>query len=218
MATPQTLKLLLDNFNRSNEGPPPSNSWTNGISTFTAGEGAIVLSNQLVMKTGGGLRQGSYWSAADFGPNVELVLECSEWTNAANAETRLWCSLQQIGVGTTDGYFLQVNRSPGNTVDEWYLVRSDNLSLTFLVGPTTQNIDATDFICLQRIGSALSGWYRTAAGSWTLIVSATDATYAAAGKVGVEFAESGDAQVHKWTNMWAATLPAGSQTFVALRP
>src|SRR3990167_6969919 len=161
MATPQTLKLLLDDFNRANEGPPPSNSWTNGITTFVAGEGLVVSGNKVTRKATGGFEQGSYWSAADFGPNVELVAEMSDWTNTFNNGLHLFLALANIGSTSTDGYSLEVERAAATTPGA--IQRSDNNSKTQLATVANQAVASGDMIAFQRIGNTLIGWLKPVA-------------------------------------------------------
>ena len=211
-AVPQFLRILLDDFNRSNEGPPPSNNWTNGISTFVSGEGLVVTGNTAARAATGGYRQGSYWSAGSFGANVELAVEVSDWTNTTSNGLALFLRLATIGTSSTDGYALAIERS--STATTWYIWRYDNGVATSLGLGTSQAVVAGDLVAFQAIGSELRGYIRTA-GSWTLVISASDSTYSSAGNVGIEVLNN---QQTKITNSWAASLPSSAQSFVTIRP
>jgi hypothetical protein len=58
---------ILDDFNRANEGPPPSTNWGTIVGT-----GHKVLSNQMVPDSNA--NHTSWWTAQTFGPDIEVYL------------------------------------------------------------------------------------------------------------------------------------------------
>lgn len=58
---------ILDDFNRANEGPPPSANWGTIVGT-----GHKVLSNQMVPDSNA--NHTSWWTAQTFGPDIEVYL------------------------------------------------------------------------------------------------------------------------------------------------
>lgn len=196
---------LLDNFNRADEGPPPSASWTNGWINQNVGNGIEVFSNQARRNDTGDAAQDSYWTAPDFGPAVEVECVVSVIPTATGDDVRLGARLVDVGVGTTDGYALLVARDATGQRD-WFLYRVDNEVFTQIATVADgASVVAGDSIKLVCNGSSIEGWHKPAAGSYSLILSAADATYAAAGKVGL--AIKGTAA--RVDDFGAATLAAG---------
>jgi len=183
--------VVLDDFNRANEGPPPSASWT---TRSTAG--LIVLANQLARQAAGAYRQDAYWNVADYGPDVEIVVDLAAWTDTNGNELALQARIVNIGGGTTDAYSLNVSRGPSST--EWAFSRYDNDVGIGIGTPVVQAVAAGDKIAFQIIGQTLFAWHKPTAGSWTLVTSVVDATYAGAGKCGVEITNNQQTLVDNW--------------------
>lgn len=199
---PDPVATLQDDFNRANEGPPPSSKWTNGIQTFTGGEGLVVLSNQCTRASAGGYRQGSYWNNAQFGPDTCVVVDIAGWVDTNGNGISLFSRLANIGSTTTDGYYFLVERDAGVTV--WSFLRLDDNVPTTLGSTVTQAVAAGDQIAMQVIGSTLEGWRKPSAGSWTLILSRTDSTYANAGYVGAEITNNQETVIDNFSAITVA--------------
>lgn len=183
---------LRDDFNRANEGPPPSSSWTTGING-SAASGLRVVSNQLKKQSTGAFTVGSaYWNVADFGPDCELAVKF-----VGTAETNDFVSvcgrLVNIGSGTTDGYEVEAKRTASS--HEWRLGRWDDDVLTTLGATFTQALASGDLIGLRMVGSSIEAWHKPAAGSWTQLATRTDSTYTAAGKAGLKLGDVSDQNV-----------------------
>ena len=88
---------ILDNFNRADEGPPPSSSWTNNIDSFVAGEGLRVLSNQLTKKATGSSTQSSYW-------NTIFTADQEVYCKITIAGLSLYVRISTPGAGTSNYY------------------------------------------------------------------------------------------------------------------
>lgn len=145
---------VLDTFNRSDEGPPPSANWTDGA------EGMQVLSNQIAV-IADATANASFWTAAAFGPDVEGYI-----TSNANPVTVLF-----VDVGV-NGYAVSLDFS-GN---EATVLRFDAAVPTTLL-TVAVTLGAGDAIGLRRLGSIVELWHKPAAGSWTCLGGAYDITY-----------------------------------------
>lgn len=84
------LTPILDNFNRANEGPPPSANWTGDFDPGF-GDDLIVLDNLLQTSFGNG---SAYWNQSIYGPDCEvystvriLVPDSTAW------ELHLWARM-----------------------------------------------------------------------------------------------------------------------------
>jgi hypothetical protein len=157
---------VLDDFNRSDEGPPPSASWTDIDS------GLQVISNQCGGASGTNL---SYWDVETFGPDCEAY-----WTIINySAEQGPLARLQDVGsMGTLDGYCVYVNG-----LDTIAVVRFDNGVPTQLGADISQTIEAGDKIGVECIGSDIKAWYDDGGAGWGEIGSRSDATYGAVGYI-----------------------------------
>jgi hypothetical protein len=206
-ADPATV--ILDDFNRADDGtPPPGTNWTNGVLTFVAGEGIVIVSNQACRMSTGGYRQGGYWNVGEFG-STDMVVELSAWTAAINEGFGLYSRLSQVGSGTTDGYDIDLTHN-GTTVD-WALQRRTNGAATDL-RLAARALAANDKVALTCRGDLIIGWHRaSAAAEWTQVFAALDATYQS-GFVGLEFLNGQNTKV---TNLWASESVA---TMQAARP
>lgn len=167
---------LLDDFNRTNETPVAS-PWSNKI--VTSNGNMNLASNQLA---GAGGSVNSAWHstaspAADFEAYATVATVPAD-TNVV----RIYGRIATPGTAGVDGYFLQITMVV-SVADTWTLFRLDNASATS-IGTADAVLTDGDKIGLECIGSAIKA-YQYTGGAWTNIVSATDATYSAAGKVGL---------------------------------
>jgi hypothetical protein len=180
MAFPTTG--VLDTFTRADEGPPPSSSWTDAW--IDASGGLVTQANGCRRNTVGAGSDSSYWNVADFGPDCEVHAKLSKDTGASG-EFALALRLVNIGVGTTDGYGLDINLGGDGT---HYILRYDNQSPSAVGASISQAWTSGDSFGFEAIGTTLKVYYKPAAGSWTEIASRTDGTYTAAGKIGLAIA------------------------------
>lgn len=190
--------ILLDDFNRADDSsPPPGSSWTNGVQTFVAGEGIVIVSNQATRLSTGGYRQGGYWNVRTY-KDVDFVAEISAWTAAVNEGLALFTRLKDVGSGAVDGYSLEFTHN-GSTVDLSVIRMLNGVSTALNV--TTVTLAANDKIALTCRGDLIVGWHRASAASeWTQLAAVLDSTYAD-GYVGVEFLNG---QNTKLTTLWAS--------------
>lgn len=154
---------ILDNFNRADEGPPPSANWTD------IGNGLEVISNQAAGSAVGD--NISYWNPITFGPDSEVYVTIPV-TDVVNGVIYL-----RFNTGSFNGYGLIF----GASTSSLSVIRLDGGVPTPLGAAISQAISNGDSVGLRVIGSTIKVYYKAAAGSWTFLDSRTDATYSAAG-------------------------------------
>lgn len=164
---------VLDDFNRVNQGPPPSASWTD---TIVVGDvGMIIVSNGA---TSASFAVGSaFWNPSTFGPDCEAYVTIGGSIDFGG----VWLRLASPGTAGADGYHAQFYVT-GSQIS---IFRLDNGSYTSILTVNSVTINAGDSIGLSAIGSSIELWYKPAAGSWTSRGSVTDTTYSAAGNIGM---------------------------------
>lgn len=166
MAFPTTG--ILDNFNRANEGPPPSASW----STPAGLSGCVVSSNQCAAAAANGF---AVWNTS-----YNDAQECYATIAVMSGSVAVFARMQNTGSGATlDGYSVVTG---GTTI---YIQRIDNGGATTLGSPISQTVSAGDAIGIVVNGSSIQSWYKASGGSWTLIDTQTDSTYSGSGQPAV---------------------------------
>ncbi len=178
MAFPTTG--ILDNFNRANEGPPPSADWTTDPLGF-GDSGLKVLTNQCIGNNSGSDNSG-YWDTTTFGPDCEVYATIVVRPNTGQY-FGVYARLVQIGAGTTDGYYVEYIFQAAGT-DTVSIYRIDNASFTVLGSAISQDFNLGDKLGLELIGSTLTA-YRHDGSSWASLGSRTDSTHSAAGNIGL---------------------------------
>lgn len=164
---------LLDDFNRGNEGPPPSASWTDITN------GLKVISNVI-----GGDQAGqntSYWNVETFSTNVESFIDVTTKTDLVGH----WAGINWQGVGATatfDGYIISMQSLSGT--DAWKFFRILNGTPTQLGATITRELTAGDQIGIRRTDndSILEAFH-----NGTSIGTRSDATYTS-GNIGANVA------------------------------
>lgn len=156
---------ILDNFNRGDEGPPPSASWTDVVN------GLEVNTNECAGDTVGTNR--SYWNIRTFGGNCEGYYTISVHDVGSGIYAR------QTLPPMDDGYF--VNASEWQ--DKVMIYRNDNGVDTKLGADINQVFANGDKVGIQCIGSSISAWFDDGGAGWGSIGTRTDDTYSAAGSL-----------------------------------
>lgn len=167
MAFPEVS--ILDDYNRTNEGPPPSSNYT------SIGTGFSVLSNKLNGSAG---HRASYWSASVF----DAVQQGFITLSTLNAEfSRFGLTFRMQEADTGDAYF--VFGTSSNTVEAWKMV---NGALDTQLGASiSQTVAAGDSIGFTVEDNLIEIWYKVGAGAWTSLGTRTDSTYLTGGYIGV---------------------------------
>lgn len=172
------MAQLLDNFNRANEGPPPSSSWTNVIN------GLKVVSNAC-KGNGSGVQNVSFWNT-QMGPDVDVEVTLDS-KGGTNQFVELYLGMTTQSSGTMDGYCVRMN--PQSGTDQVIFFRIDNGTFAQIGSVIGQEITGGDKIRFRRVGDVISVW-RHDGSDWAELGNRTDATYSAAGYVGIGIAHT----------------------------
>ena len=174
---------FLDDFNRPNEGPPPSSQWSSSV--ISTQPSLQVLGNALGIPTT--VTSSAWWNASSFVADQSADIALADAVVSSLGHLRLYLRLAQPGVaGATDGYFCQFetdNTGAGNS----YLRRLDNAAASGILA-TAAGVTWTsgDRARCSIQGSSLCAWRQPGgSGPWTQLVCLTDTTYTAGGFVGV---------------------------------
>ena len=169
---------VVDDFDRGFENPlSDAGRWSNGVNG--SGEtGLYVPSTWLACSRSTTCT--SWRNAAQYGPDVEVWARIGTLPGDNN-HIRLNARLQGVGTSTYDGYMLRTNQLAGT--DQIWVERIDNG--TFVNRLTiNQELAVGDILLLRVQGSKLEVW-RNRSSAWSRLGVVTDATYGAAGLVGV---------------------------------
>jgi hypothetical protein len=132
-------------------------------------------------------RNSSYWNAASFGPDVSVEATIAVNDTALDGDFCLGLRLATIGSGTTTGYLCIFAVGSSNNVDIYRIDAGDGFAAQ-LTPSVSQTIAATDSIRFQANGSSLTVYRKPSAGSYSLFMTRTDATYSSSGRVGLAVA------------------------------
>lgn len=167
---------ILDDFNRANEGPPPSASW---IAMPTLG-GLVVSSNQCalfnVSADGGAIYD------TTFGPDCEAYYTITGLDSSGTGAFLMHLRCQSNDI--LDCYYIDTLVQPNYPVN---LHSSVGGSATTLDQSAPLNLAVGDSLGMSAVGTTIKVYYKPSAGSWTEIISVTDSAISAAGKIGVLF-------------------------------
>lgn len=165
---------LLDNFNRADGG-----LGANWDEKLFDGDDVLTIDTNLVKGANGGINNSQGW-ATQLGPDVEVFIEIVSGSGNQVLLAVRWTALD---TGTPDGYAV---RSRGGAVDNVVLFRFDNGSPIGLA-TIPQEVDDGDWLGLRIVGDVLTVYYIdiSVSPNWVLIGEETDATYSAAGHVGI---------------------------------
>ena len=162
------LTEIIDNFDRANEGPPPSANWTNWIN------GLKVVGNQIKGNLAG-VDNFSGWNASQFGPDVEVFMTIHQ------TEAGQFYVCARYNLAGTNGYFLMAD-SNSNVVKYGKVVGGTPSQLGSDISVTVSEGDSYG---LSIIGDKLQAYKKPSGGNWAALGSGiTDSTYSAAGYIG----------------------------------
>jgi hypothetical protein len=180
---------VLDNFDRANEGPPPSANWTGQIPG--SGGSFTVTSNRAAPTAD---PSSMWWNASNFAnPEVYVTIV------TVFAPTRIYGRIQQEGTAGFDGYAVLAYSD-----NNFYVYRVDDGSYTQLGAAIPQSFAVNDSIGMSVSAShVISVYYCASGGScgvsgagWTLKGTRTDTgcggnpCYTGTGKIGVQIFDS----------------------------
>lgn len=168
---------LIDSFTRDNEDPLANGSWDGPVLNGTA---ELEIESNLA-KCPAAAEGGSYWSAADFGPDCEAAVAVSTKPGSTKA-VRLFARLVTPGTAGLDGYFanLQSGATPASTAA---LLRVDNGTPTALTAASIL-FPAGDAFGIKCEGDNITFMHRIE-GVWCKVITVEEDTYGAAGAIGL---------------------------------
>jgi hypothetical protein len=176
MAFPTTP--VLDNFNRTEAPLSNGGTWTSPIYT---GDGALQANGTIAIPNGAVVGE-DYWNVATF---TDAEVYCDLVANGTDKGVYLYFRL--VGApAPTAGYVLSF--LPGNGTINLINAATGATISGIATGHTMADGDS---IGASIIGSTITGYYKPAAGSWTVGGTWTNTTFAAAGNIGIGFATSG---------------------------
>ena len=156
---------ILDNFNRSDEGPPPSAQWTSfGF------QGGQVSQN---LCAGGS----NFWLDLDFGAN------CEDYVTVVHRQEDIDEVTLFVRAGASDaggGYGVLVIRD--GALAHVYLQR---FWLEILAGPVEIEYNDGDSFGLRAVGNVITAYYRPVGEDWQVIMQVEDGVYSEVGYMGI---------------------------------
>jgi hypothetical protein len=160
---------ILDSFNRADEGPPPSATWTDNALGEGADNQLKVVSNALVANTIDTSCE-SWWNLSSFGSDIEVYATIN--TKSGDAQRFELGFLQNPGVlNTKVGYMVHFVDSSGT--DTIKLQRMDAPNTATQLGSTVnQEFSVGDIIGLSKVGTTLTVYRNGSA-----VITETDSTY-----------------------------------------
>ena len=162
---------ILDDFNRPDEGGPPSSSW---IDQF----GWVVNGNQFVPQAAD--NDLSFFDTA-YGPDCEAYCTIPVLPTSDD-EFNLYVRLDPVNM---TGYFVQLAFAVAGP-DSLELIRDDGIAGDAGIGPAVPiALAACDSIGIRAIGNTITTWYKPFAGAWALQDTQVDATYPGANFTGI---------------------------------
>jgi hypothetical protein len=171
---------LLDNFNRSDIAalPSPWASWWSPGNTF---ENFNQHADFLIPGTAT-----DYRSNATYGPDCEVWCTIAQ-VSSGGGNITIWLRGDNGGASVS-GYGLELTVSGGVATFKIGVYNATNPGPQGTFGTTlastTQAFANGDGVGFSAIGTTLTAWYRSgASGAWTAILTTTDSTYTAAGRL-----------------------------------
>lgn len=169
-----TNHTVLDNFNRPNEGPPPSSHWTGVTNNLK------VVSNNVEGTTNDDYNS-AYWNTI-FNSNCEVYYQITSWPGTPGIdEINFIQALIRLDIGQLNSYVVSLEE---DEYEDFYIAiyRIDNGVETLITARNHlgQSLDPTNsWIGLQSDGSIHKAFTNQGGENddWINILSKTDSTY-----------------------------------------
>lgn len=183
MAFPSTG--ILDNFDRSNTGPPLGGNWTQLV---LVEEGFKIINNTQAQAGGSSVASGELWTAATYAETeVYFSLVTVNKTSDYLGVSVLLRVVQTSSSSTIDGYTADfVMREAASNVNVVNVIRIDN-GVNTQLGATISSVTLAsgDAVGASISGSTIKVFRKPSGGSWAQVgTDRSDATYSAAGNIG----------------------------------
>lgn len=180
---PDPTTSVLDDYNRSNTGPPLGGNWS--VITAITAAGFKIISNY-AQPGGDSSACYEYWNAATFGPDSEVFYDLPAIDAASDyVGVALMLGVANPTLASITGYEIDfVIRDTGSPVNSVLVSRIDNSTTIVQLGAAASyTIVAGDTLWAKKVGSTISVYAKHAAGSYSLIMERTDANYST-GRIG----------------------------------
>jgi len=170
---------LVSSFTGADESPlSEGGNWA----SLNTSQGPLQrLSNGVCSNTAGSIRL-SYWTPANFGPDVEAVITVQTALASLNNFGLIARITAEGGAGTYNGYRVgYTHGTPGTIVVQRVVATASTTLATVTITALTLGAQ----LGIRCYGSSIEAWYKPSGGSWTLAAAAEDFTYMSAGKVAI---------------------------------
>lgn len=187
---------ILDDFNRPDEGPPPSTDWVNGFFYTPAWQNdplyKLRVLNDECVNSGSEAGAGGVYHADTYGPNIEVYFEVGDFDSGGGNYVVYW-SLQDPDVN--DNYysilFPCTVHDPGDGprveigILFWKRISGvQSGTTTFHPGV---DIYPGDWLGARHSGGTISVYYKPTGGVWSFIMSSPETNILSPGYLAVEF-------------------------------
>jgi len=172
---------ILDTFNRSNEGPPPSASWTDSI--FISNSGLKVVSNTCVADSGIG---SAWWSAEQFDRNCECYFTIINDVLPHN----IYLRLQNPGVDDSQSGYIVQHDSSSEDPRHVFILRLDS-GVATVISTIVAAVESDAGFGASAIEGLISAYRKPFGGEWELLGNVIDTTYSSGGYIGSSMSSGG---------------------------
>ena len=173
---------VLDNFNRADEDPLANGTWSGAITS--GGEQCRIVSNAVQGRATAGHVGTSYWGGT-FGPDSEVFIDITTRAATAGDKAGVFLRIVNPGTASVDGYIALIRFDVAG--DLIRVLRLDNAVETQIGSDinVSPNFVSGDGFGMSMVGSTIT-LYKRLSGTWSSLGTITDATYSAAGNIGVD--------------------------------
>jgi hypothetical protein len=175
MAFPTTP--ILDDFDRADEGPPPSTNWTTPLGTF-----GLTVNTLQCAWNGSGSPGFAAWNTPT-GPDCEIYMTYPVRQNDGSPQFLIFCSVDKDFSGAA--YWLEINRDDAGGD---YVELFSNLGALGALYPIADYKDGDSF-GIRRLGTTIETWYRPIGGVWTQLGTVTNSDVMAGGYLIIDLAD-----------------------------
>jgi len=171
---------VIDNFDRANEGPPP----TGWLELYQNGTTGLAISSNQLAPTIVSDNCSGYWTASTYGPDSEIYAIVAN-KGAVGDKIRLWFRTASPGViADVDGYAVSYSNLSGT--DTIAIRKIVNGTSTTISSTISQEVANGDGLGMSVVGNDLVLYYKSGSGPWTALTTVTDTSITAAGYLGVD--------------------------------
>lgn len=208
MAFP-TISTVLDNFNRGDGAIGANWSAAPLNNAFPAFD---ILSNTARPPNSGNQM---WWNVAQYGPDCEARVTLSTFDTTSNAKgVAFFARLvnPSASVSTCNGYIAFFYINQGDASHDTIEIGKYTNSVYAQLGISTttmSNLATGDELGFELIGTSLKAWRKPSGGAWGTELTVTDATYSAAGFVGLH----GDNAAFRVDDFTGGTINTVPNTF-----